>query len=97
MTAPDKHKSLRHMLVSYLSDRKIQVRFINIYSNKYSLPGGGPLGKMIGLIEYLLQSNDNCDFLASDLKLNYVDDLTVLELVMMGGLLLAKQLTEWWR
>ena len=75
------------VLVSYLTDRKMQVRFNNKCSSTYSLPGGGPQGTLIGLIEYLVQSNDNCDFLASDLKFKYVDDLTILELVMMGGLL----------
>ena len=65
----------------------MQVRYNNTYSSTYKLPGGGPHGTLIGLIEYLVQSNDNCDFVDPDMKFKYVDDLTVLELVMMGGLL----------
>ena len=75
------------VLVSYLSDRQMQVRYNNTYSSTYKLPGGGPQGTLIGLIEYLVQSNDNCDFVDPNMKFKYVDDLTVLELVMMGGLL----------
>ena len=39
------------VLVSYLSDRKMQVRINNTYSSTYSLPCGGPQGTLIGLIE----------------------------------------------
>ena len=75
------------VLISYLSDRQMQVRFNNTYSSTYSLPSGGPQGTLIGLIEYLVQSKDNCDMVDNDMKFKFVDDLTVLELVMMGGLI----------
>ena len=38
------------------------------------------------MIEYLVQSNDNCDYVDPDMKFKFVDDLTILELVMMGGI-----------
>ena len=47
------------VLVSYLSGRQMQVRFNNTYSSTHRLPGGGPQGTLIGLLEYLVQSNDN--------------------------------------
>ena len=58
-----------------------------IYSETHKVPGGGPQGTLIGLIEYLVQSNDNADSVDPDLRFKFVDDLTVLELVMMSGLL----------
>ena len=74
------------VLVSYLTDRQ-KVRYNNIYSSTYSLPGGGPQGTLLGLIEYFVQSNDNANCVDPDLRFKFVDDLTVLELVMMAGLL----------
>ena len=79
--------SLIPILVSYLSDREMQVRFNNNYSSTHQLPGGGPQGTMIGLIEYLVQSNDSADCVDQDMRFKYVDDLTVLELVLLSGLL----------
>ena len=75
------------VLVSYLTDRQMQVRFNGTFSSTHNLPGGGPQGTLIGLIEYLVQSNDNADSLDPDMRYKYVDDLTVLELVMLGNML----------
>ena len=75
------------ILVSYLSDRQMQVRVNNTYSSTHKLPGGGPQGTLLGLIEYFVQSNDNANCVDPDLRFKFVDDLTVLELVMMTGLL----------
>ena len=74
------------VLVSYLTDREMQVRYNNTYSSTHRLPGGGPQGTLIGLIEYMVQSNDNADCVEEDMRFKYVDDLTVLELVMLAGL-----------
>ena len=75
------------VLVSYLSDRQMQVTVNNIYSITHKLPGGGPQGTLLGLIEYFVQSNDNANCVDPKLRFKFVDDLTVLELVMMTGLL----------
>ena len=53
--------SLIPLLVSYLSDRKMQVKFNNEVSELLTLIGGGPQGTLVGGIEYLAQSNDNAD------------------------------------
>ena len=45
------------VLVSYLTDRQMQVRFNDKYSSTYSLPGGGPQGTLLGGLEYFVQSN----------------------------------------
>ena len=79
--------SLIPILVSYLTDRQMQVRYNGAYSGTYSLPGGGPQGTLVGLIEYFVQSNDNADCVDPDLRFKFVDDLSVLELVMLSSLL----------
>ena len=65
----------------------MQVRHNNTYSRIHKLPGGGPQGTMVGLIEYFVQSNDNADCVDADMRYKYVDDLSVLELVMLAYLL----------
>ena len=69
------------ILASYLTDREMEVRFCQTYSSTHKLPGGGPQGTLVGLIEYFVQSND------PDMRFKYVDDLTVLELVLLANLL----------
>ena len=76
--------SLVPVLASYLSDRQMQVKYNGTYSSTYQLPGGGPQGTLVGLIEYFVQSNDNADCVDPGLRFKYVDDLTILELVMLG-------------
>ena len=75
------------ILASYLTGRQMQVKYNEKYSSTYWLPGGGPQGTLIGLIEYFVQSNDNADCVEPDMRFKYVDDLSVLELVMLHGLL----------
>ena len=50
-------------------------------SSQRDLPGGGPQGSSIGLIEYDSQSNDNTDFLLPEDKFKFVDDLSTLEII----------------
>ena len=75
------------ILASSLTDRQMQVRPNNTYSRTHKLPGGGPQGTLVGLIEYFVQSNDNADCVDADMRYKYVDDLSVLELVMLASLL----------
>ena len=75
------------ILASYLTDRQMQVKHNNTYSSIHKLPGGGPQGTLVGLIEYFVQSNDNADCVDADLRFKFVDDLSVLELVMLSSLL----------
>ena len=50
-------------------------------SSSKTLPGGGPQGGTLGIVEYKSQSNNNTDFLSADEKYKYIDDLSILELV----------------
>jgi hypothetical protein len=77
--------SLIPLLASYLEDRKMKVKFNGKYSNEHSLIGGGPQGTLLGLIEYLVQSNDAADFVDAKDKFKYIDDLSILELIFLSG------------
>ena len=41
----------------------------------------------MGQIEYLVQSNDNADIVSQDDRFKYIDDLSVLQLICLSGLL----------
>ena len=79
--------SLIPILVSYLQGRKMTVKFGSSVSSVHDLPGGGPQGSLLGGIEYMVNSNDNADFVEDEDKFKYVDDLSVLEFVCLAGLL----------
>ena len=66
------------VIVSFLQDRRMTVKFKGSKSSVHSLPGGGPQGFLLGEIEYLVNSNDNAEFLDDDEKFKYVDDLSIL-------------------
>ena len=79
--------SLIPVLVSYLKDRKMKVKFNGQESAEHSLNGGSPQGTLIGQIEYLVNSNNNADCVNPKDRYKYIDDLSILHLVMMTGLL----------
>ena len=56
--------------------------------------GGGPQGTLIGKLEYLVQSNDNADIVCPEDRLKYIDDLSVLQLVLLSGLLVEYNFVE---
>ena len=60
----------------------MRVKFNGELSDFLSLIGGGPQGTLLGQTEYLVQSNDNADD-----RFKYIDDLSVLQLICMTGLL----------
>ena len=73
--------------MSYLSDRKMRVKFNGETSQEHQLIGCGPQGTLLGGIEYLVQSNDNSDCLDQEDRFKYVDDLSLLEVLFLTGLL----------
>ena len=79
--------SLIPLLASYLTDRTMRVKFKSEISDLFSLIGGGPQGTLLGGIEYLVQSNDNADFIPEEDRFKYVDDLSLLQFVCLTGLL----------
>ena len=79
--------SLIPLLASYLTDRRMKVKFNGEMSEFLALIGGGPQGTLVGGLEYLVQSNDNADIVPPEDRFKYIDDLSVLQLVLLSGLL----------
>ena len=69
------------MLTNFFQDRKMKVKWHGCTSAEKNLPGGGPAGSTLGLLEYLSQSNNNADCVSQKDRFKFVDDLTTLEIV----------------
>ena len=79
--------SLIPLLASYLTDRHMRVKFNGELSAFLALIGGGPQGTLLGQLSYLAQSNDNADIVLPEDRFKFIDDLSVLQLVCLSGLL----------
>ena len=79
--------SLIPVLISYLTERKMRVKFNGELSEVHDLIGGGPQGTLLGLLEYLVQSNDNANCVDSEDRFKYIDDLSILEVIYLTGIL----------
>ena len=82
------------LLCSYLSDRTMKVKFNGEISELFRLIGGGPQGTLLGQIEYLVQSDDNADCVAPDDRYKYIDDLSILQLLLLSGMLVEYDFTR---
>ena len=80
--------SLIPLLINYLQGRTMIVKWHNKTSKEKALPGGGPQGGTLGLLEYLAQSNKSANCVRPDSRFKFVDDLTTLEKIniLMVGL-----------
>jgi hypothetical protein len=43
--------------------------------------GGGPQGGLMGILEYLSQTNENSNFIPEEDRFKFIDDLSVLEII----------------
>ena len=66
----------------------MKVKFNGELSDFLALIGGGPQGTLLGQTEYLVQSNDNAEEVPEDDRFKYIDDLSILQLICMTGLLI---------
>ena len=57
------------------------VKWNGVTSNSRKLNGGGPQGRLLGILEYLSQTNDNTEFLADEDKYKFIDDLSVIDII----------------
>ena len=71
------------VLVSYLQERSVIVKWHGKQSKEILTPGGGPQGGYLGNMEYLAQSNKSADCVKKDSRFKFVDDLTVLEKIQI--------------
>ena len=65
----------------------MRVKFNGEVSEFLTLIGGGPQGTLVGGLEYIAQSNDNADVVPPEDRYKFIDDLSVLQLVLLSGLL----------
>ena len=71
-------KSVILGLINYFQNRQTKVKWHSKLSSQRDLPGGGPQGCSLGLLEYDSQTNNNTDFLSEEDKYIVVDDLSML-------------------
>ena len=93
---------LLKIVISFLTGRKMLVRYNGKISSVKDLPGGGPQGTLLGLLLFLVlindvgfsnQVNNAGEMIRNPKKLNtnaihlkFVDDLTIAEAVRMKNL-----------
>ena len=69
------------MLNNYIQNRKLVVKLKGTLSSLRNLNGGGPQGVLWRILEYLSQSNNNTDFISPEKKFEFIDGLSILEIV----------------
>ena len=75
------------LIISYKSGRTMSLKFNREESSLYQLCGGFPQGSKIGQDCFLSASNDSADHVPIEDRFKYIDDLQVLELIMLTGIL----------
>ena len=79
--------SLVRLLISYMSGRQMKVKFRGKVSQPRGLIGGGGQGTLIGGKQYIVASNDVAEEVDTEDKYRFIDDIEVLDLVMLSGVL----------
>ena len=77
------------VLINYLQDRTMRVKWHGQISTERKLNGGGPQGATFGIWQYLAQSNENANCVDPEYRFKFVDDLTVLEKINLLAIGLA--------
>ena len=72
----------------------MQVKWKGILSDIRKLKGGGPMGSTLGLLEYIMQSNDNSEGLTAEEKFKFIDDLSILEVINILTVGISSYLTK---
>ena len=76
--------SLVSILIEFIEERQMSVKFNGKESKLYQLIGGGPQGSWTGQACYLTASDDCADTVDLEDRYSYCNNLTVLELIMLG-------------
>ena len=93
---------LLKLVIAFLQNRAMRVKYKGKYSSLFSLPGGGPQGTLLGLFLFLVliddagfsdQKNNAGDLITrrkiremNAIHLKYVDDLSLAESIDMTSL-----------
>ena len=86
--------SLVPIVMDFMTDRTMTVRYNSASSKWHKLIGGSPQGSWLGQMAYIAASDDAARGLEDEDKWKFCDDLTILELVMMGGVLKEYDFTK---
>ena len=79
--------SLIPTIIEFLEDRQMSVNYNGAASKWHTLIGGGPQGSWIGQNCYISASDDAASWLEDEYKYKYCDDLSIVELIMVGNIL----------
>jgi hypothetical protein len=79
--------SLINILIEFLEERQMTVKFNSEESTLYSLIGGGPQGCWTGQACFITASDDNAEFVNQDDRYKFSDDLNILEVIILGNIL----------
>ena len=77
------------LLISYMTGRKMKVKWRGAVSSPKGLVGGSSQGTLLGGLQYLVGSSDVASDVPNEDKYRYFDDLQILEVVMLSGLLIS--------
>ena len=80
-------RSLIPIIMEYMEDRRMTVRYNSAWSRWHTLVGGSPQGSWMGQMAYIAASDDAARGLEDEDQYKYCDDLTILELIALGGVL----------
>ena len=80
-------RSLVPILMQFLTDRQMSVKFNNAESQVYTLVGGGPQGSQTGQQTYIVASDDSSYHVPREDRYKFCDDVSLLEVVMLGDIL----------
>ena len=86
--------SLIPIIVEFMTDRSMTVKYNTASSKWHTLVGGSPQGSWMGQMAYIAASDDAARGLDDQDKFKFCDDLTILELVKMSGLLMEYDYKE---
>ena len=87
--------SLIPILISYLSDRKMIVKYKGAESNPQNLVGGGPQGTLLGGLQYIVSSDDCSQEKVSESdRFKYFDDLNIVEFIILTEVLIEYPVME---
>ena len=81
--------SLIPVIASFLENRRMRVKWHGLESSERPLPGSSPQGSSFGVLEYLSQSNDSAANIPSKDKFKFMDDLSILEVILLTNIGLA--------
>lgn len=79
--------SIVKLLTSYMTSRKMSVKFNGQESSLINLCGGFPAGSVIGQDCFLVASDSAAQDVNEEDRFKYIDDLEILELVLLSGIL----------